>query len=161
MDLTHRILRIASFPSPALHGLNSNTDLPPPRSAQPAPHEVLVNGHVPSLAGLPVLRRFPLYIHAIAITPAGPLGILRSPPQQRRPSPNFRRVGFRITLFEACSAFTARYGLHTRQVTMMTFYTRGFDCFVSSAATPIATGWSDSCRVGISPTEEPRLFTAH
>jgi len=76
-------------------------------------------------------------------------------------APKLRRVGFRIALFEACLAFTTRYGLHTCQVTIMTFYTRGFDCFVSSTATPIATGWSDSCRVGIAPTEEPRLFTAH
>jgi len=102
-----------------------------------------------------------LYRHAIAITPAGPLGALRSLPQRRRPSPCCRWVGSRITLFKACSAFTARYGLPTRQVTIMTFYTKGFDCFVTSAATPIATGWSDSCRVGISPTEEPRLRTAH
>jgi hypothetical protein len=59
--------------------------------------------------------------------------------------------------FEACSAFTARYGLHTRQVTKMTLYTEGFDCFVTSTAAPIATGWSDSCRAGLSPAEEPRL----
>ena len=37
-------------------------------------------------------------------------------PQRRRPSPNLRRIGSCITLFEACSAFTARYGLHARQV---------------------------------------------
>ena len=108
-----------------------------------------------------MLRRFSLCIHAIATTPAESLGALRSLPQRRRPSPKLRRVGFRIALFEACLAFTTRYGLYTCQVTIMTFYTRGFDCFVSSTATPIATGWSDSCRVGIAPTEEPRLFTAH
>ena len=28
----------------------------------------------------------------------------------------FSQVGFRIALFEACSAFTTRYGLHLRQV---------------------------------------------
>ena len=42
-------------------------------------------------------------------TPAGPLGarvVLR--PHRRRPSPNLRRVGSCIALFEACSAF---YGL--------------------------------------------------
>lgn len=43
----------------------------------------------------------------------------------------------------------------------MTLYIRGFDCFVTSTAAPIATGWSDSCRVGISPTERTRLSTAH
>jgi hypothetical protein len=37
----------------------------------------------------------------------------------------------------------------------------GFDGFVTSTAAPIATGWSDLCRVGITPTEEPRLCTAH
>ena len=34
----------------------------------------------------------------------------------QRPSLNLSQVGFRITLFEACSAFTTRYGLHARQV---------------------------------------------
>jgi hypothetical protein len=43
---------------------------------------------------------------SLAITPAELLGSHRSLPQQRRPSPYFSRVGFRITLFEACSAFT-------------------------------------------------------
>ena len=37
----------------------------------------------------------------------------------------------------------------------------GFDGFVTSTAAPIATGWSDLCRVGIAPTEEPRLSTTH
>ena len=31
----------------------------------------------------------------------------------------------------------------------------GFDGFVTSTAAPIATGWSDLCRVGIAPTEVP------
>ena len=42
-----------------------------------------------------------------------------------------------------------------------TLYTRGFDGFVTSTAAPIATGWSDTCRVGIAPTENSRLLTAH
>ena len=37
----------------------------------------------------------------------------------------------------------------------------GFGDFVTSTAAPIATGWSESCRVGIAPTEDRRLFTAH
>ena len=37
----------------------------------------------------------------------------------------------------------------------------GFDGFVASTAAPIATGWSDTCRVGIAPTENSRLLTAH
>jgi len=34
---------------------------------------------------------------------------------------------------------------------------RGFDEFVTSLAAPIATGWSESCRVGFAPTEDRRL----
>jgi hypothetical protein len=56
-------------------------------------------------------------MHADAITPAE----LRSArvvllPSQRRPSRNMGSVGFRGFRFEACSAFTARFGLHRRQV---------------------------------------------
>jgi hypothetical protein len=43
----------------------------------------------------------------------------------------------------------------------MTFYTEGFGRFVTSTTAPIATGWSDNRRVGISPTERTRFFTAH
>jgi hypothetical protein len=37
----------------------------------------------------------------------------------------------------------------------------GFGDFVTSTAAPIATGWSESCRVGLAPTEDRHLFTAH
>ncbi len=43
----------------------------------------------------------------------------------------------------------------------MTLYTRGFSHFVTSMTAPVASGWSDSCRVGLAPTEERRLSTAH
>jgi hypothetical protein len=42
-----------------------------------------------------------------------------------------------------------------------TLFTGGFEDFVASTFTPIATGWSDLCRVGISPTVDSCLFTAH
>ena len=38
-----------------------------------------------------------------------------------------------------------------------TLYTGSFSRFVASTTVPIATGWNDSCRVGISPTERTRL----
>jgi hypothetical protein len=62
------------------------------------------------------------------------------------------RIGLRIVLFEACSAFT--------RVTACTlalspyFVTRlpeGFSHFVTSIAAPVASGWSN-CRVGLAPT---------
>ena len=40
-------------------------------------------------------------------------------------------------------------------------YIEGFSYFVTSITAPIATGWSESCRVGLSPTEKRRLITAH
>ena len=75
--------------------------------------------------GLPVLRRTSLCIHAVASTPAGPLGARVAVFfQRRRPSPADHRVGSRIAVFEACSAFTARYGLHTRGVALRPFTRR-------------------------------------
>jgi hypothetical protein len=43
----------------------------------------------------------------------------------------------------------------------MTLCIVGFDDLVTSFVATIATGWSDPCRVGLSPTEKPRLTTAH
>src|SRR6266404_1824734 len=43
----------------------------------------------------------------------------------------------------------------------MTVYTEGFSRLTPCATAPIATGWSDSCRVGFAPTGRPCLCTAH
>jgi hypothetical protein len=53
------------------------------------------------------------------------------------------------------------YGLHTRQVTCVTFYTEGFSRLTPCATAPIATGRSDSGRVGFAPTRRRCLCTAH
>src|SRR5690242_7873743 len=55
----------------------------------------------------------------------------------------------------------SRYGLHTRQVTKVTLYTEEPSAAPPCAPAPIATGWSDSCRVGFAPTGRPCLGTAH
>jgi hypothetical protein len=54
-----------------------------------------------------------------------------------------------------------RYGLHVRRVPYRTLYTEGFNRFVTSSIAPIATGWSERCRVGFAPTGKQRLGTAH
>src|SRR5262245_18617555 len=55
----------------------------------------------------------------------------------------------------------SRYGLHTRAVTVYRdTLTEGFSHFVTSIADPVASGWS-GCRVGVAPTGERRLCTAH
>ena len=65
-------------------------------------------------AGLPVLLLSPSCPHATAITPAEPAGacVARFPTAGSHRA-FLRRVGFRITRFEACSAFTC-CGLRTR-----------------------------------------------
>ena len=94
--------------------------------------------------GLPVLRLISSCRHAVATTPAGWLGSCRSYcPQQRRPSPFQSRVGSRVTLFEACSAFTHVTACRLAESPMATLYLRGFGNFVTSIAAPMATGWSD------------------
>jgi hypothetical protein len=40
-------------------------------------------------------------------------------------------------------------------------YIESSDRLVTSSIIPITTGWSDSCRVGLSPTEKVRVSTAH
>ena len=62
-----------------------------------------------------MLRHTSSYTHAVATTPAEqPGAFVALLTQLQRPSLIYGQVGFRITLFEACSAFTARYGLHVR-----------------------------------------------
>lgn len=71
--------------------------------------------------------------HAIAITPAEPLVLCRSSRicpglawhQRRRPSRPMCPVGFRIIVFEACSAFTARYGLSACWIAERSIVVRG------------------------------------
>ncbi len=101
-------------------------------------------------------------MHAIANTPAESLGALfaRFPKNDSLPR-ILGRVGFRITLFEACSAFTHVTACILAKPPKVALYTRGFSRFVTSATAPIATGWSERCRVGFAPTERPCLCTAH
>ena len=91
---------------------------PPPQGAGSVPHDTTVGQHrLPATPrGFPCCTQ-PLFRTCRRHYPGGTVGCLRrSLPQRRRPSPKCRRVGFRIDLFEACSAFTARYGLYARRV---------------------------------------------
>lgn len=112
--------------------------------------------------GLPVLQRSSSCMHAIANTPAEPLGALFARfPKNGSLLRIHGRIDFRITLFEACSAFTHVTACILAKSPKVTLYTRGFSRFVTSTTAPIATGWSESCRVGFAPTERPCLCTAH
>ena len=86
----------------------------------------------------------------------------RSLPSRWQPSPFYRRVGFRITRFEACSAFTkvaARMLAEPPMAVLLigVLQTRS----LPPSPAPTATGWSDSCRAGFAPAEGRRLRTAH
>ena len=110
----------------------------------------------------PVLRSISLCRHAVATTPVGPpVGIGSLPGYRRqRPSPGHGRVGSHIEIFEACSAFT-RVTAYLLAESLNDPLHRRLRQHAPSTTAPIATGWNDSCRVGIAPTEDRRLCTAH
>src|SRR6516162_4820439 len=70
------------------------------------------------------------------------------------------RVGLRIVLFEACSAFTRVTACTLALSPIRDTLIEGFSHFVTSMTAPIASGWS-VCRVGLAPTGKRRLLTAH
>ena len=71
-----------------------------------------------------------------------------------------RRVGLRIVLFEACSAFTRVTACTLALSPIRDTHSEGFSYFVTSMPAPVASGWSGR-RVGLAPTGKRRLFTAH
>jgi hypothetical protein len=77
--------------------------------------------------------------------------------QHLRPSLSLSQVGSRVTRFEACSAFTHVTACVLAESPIVTLSIGGFSGFIASTTAPIATGWSDSCRVGIAPTGNRRL----
>ena len=87
---------------------------PPPRPARPAPRGGQVRACHAS-DGASRVASIPL-LHACRRHYPGGTGqcFRRSLPDRCQPSPDFRRVGFRMGRFEACSAFTARCGPHAR-----------------------------------------------
>jgi hypothetical protein len=111
--------------------------------------------------GLPCCVRFPC-VHAVATTPAQRLGAPTSLISPRRISlPRYgSRVGLRIVLFEACSAFTRVTACTLALSPIRDTHSEGFSYFVTSIAAPAASGWSGR-RVGLAPTGKRRLFTAH
>src|SRR5262249_8406850 len=70
------------------------------------------------------------------------------------------RVGLRIVLFEACSAFTRVTACTLALSPIRDTHSEGFSYFVTSIAAPVASGWSGR-RVGLTPTGKRRLLTAH
>jgi hypothetical protein len=63
--------------------------------------------------------------------------------------------------FRGLLSVHARYGLPARGAACATLSIGSFGRIVTSPAAPLATGWNDSCRVGLAPTEDRHLCTAH
>ena len=111
--------------------------------------------------GLPVLRTLSLctcFRHYPGAA-SGRTASLTSPSRVSLPRKG-RRVGLRIVLFEACSAFTRVTACTLAPSPIRDALSEGFSHFVTSIAAPVASGWS-GCRVGLAPTGKRRLVTAH
>src|ERR1700688_427799 len=111
--------------------------------------------------GLPVLRALSLCTCCRHYPGAasGRTASLTSPSRISLPRKG-RRVGLRIVLFEACSAFTRVTACTLAPSPIRDALSEGFSHFVTSIAAPVASGWS-VCRVGLAPTGKRRLVTAH
>ena len=63
------------------------------------------------------------------------------------------RVGLRIVLFEACSAFTRVTACTLALSPIRDTLIEGFSHFVTSMTAPIASGWSEFAGWGLHPLE--------
>jgi hypothetical protein len=97
---------------------------------------------------------------AVATTPAQRLGGFARYPSRVSLPRKGHRVGLRIVLFEACTAFTRVTACTLALSPIRDTHSEGFSYFVTSTAAPVASGWS-GCRVGLAPTGKRRLCTAH
>src|SRR6202790_1639490 len=111
--------------------------------------------------GLPVFRTLSLctWCRPYPGAASGRTASLTSPSRISLPRKG-RRVGLRIVLFEACSAFTRVTACTLALSPIRDTLIEGFSYFVTSIAAPVASGWS-VCRVGLAPTGKRRLVTAH
>src|SRR5207253_123095 len=125
---------------------------PSPQGARPIPHGRPVDRPRPRLGASRVACAFLVYmLSPLPRRSSWGLASLVSPSRISIPRKG-DRVGLRIVLFEACSAFT-RVTACTLALSpyFVTRLTEGFSHFVTSMTAPVASGWS-GCRVGLAPT---------
>src|SRR5262249_11783228 len=147
-------------PPPALPGFRSTADLSVTPARPACPSRASGWPSLTTLRGFPCCVRFPC-VHAAATTPAQRLGVsvAQSPSRISLPRKGCR-VGLRIVLFEACSAFTRVAACTLAPSPIRDTLSEGFSYLVTSIAAPVASGWSVR-RVGFAPTGKRRLITAH
>src|ERR1700732_4648766 len=71
------------------------------------------------------------------------------------------RVGLRVVLFEACSAFTHVAACTLARSPIRDPLSEGFSHFVTSMTAPVASGGSEIAGWAFHPLERCRLSTAH
>jgi hypothetical protein len=119
-------------------------------------------GHALHRPRPPVLRRSPS-AHAVATTPAGPqVGSIRSPGTCDSGLPHLSAGSAPAFAFSR----PARRSLALRPAHSLSrshdpLTSEASDRKVTSTAAPTASGWSESCQVGLTPTEKRHLCTAH
>src|SRR5712671_1920565 len=133
---------------------------PPPRGARPVPHGLPVGHRRPRLGASRVSCAFLVYmLPPLPRRSSWAYASLTSPSRVSLPRKG-RRVGLRIVLFEACSAFTRVAACTLALSPIRDTHSEGFSHFVASMTAPVASGWS-GCRMGFAPTGKRRLVTAH
>src|SRR6267154_6106047 len=125
---------------------------PPPQGARPVPRGLPVGPRSDHALGLPVFRTLSLCTCCRHYPGAasGRTASLTSPSRVSLPRKG-HRVGLRIVLFEACSAFTRVTAYTLALSPIRDTLSEGFSQFVTSLAAPAASGWSVR-RVGLAPT---------
>ena len=135
---------------------------PPPRAAEPAPRGVLVVVHVPHRRGFPFCLSIPLSCMPSSLPRWTPWTSVARLLHRRRPSPLLRRVGFHITLFEACSTFTRVTACMLADSPKGSLSLKCFSPIRYLLEPPqVLPAGATSCRAGITPAEDTRLCTAH
>jgi hypothetical protein len=114
-----------------------------------------------TLATCPVLHQSSSYVHAIVTTPAELLDahIARFPRSGSLPH-IYGGSASASPFSRPCNVYS-RYGLHIRQVTYVTLYTRGFSRRLPVRLLRLLPAGATVRRVGFAPTERPCLCTAH
>ena len=84
----------------------------------------------------------------------------RSLPQRRQPSPNYRRVGFRIPIFEACSTFTLITACMLAWSPSDPLHRR-LQPLLPVLLLRLLPAGAIVCRAGFAPAGRPCLRTAH
>jgi len=97
-----------------------------------------------------VLRATSVCLHADANTPVEPMGCICRFFPHGYGLPRYQGGSASTTcVFEACSTFATRFGLHARSGRPRRPFRGDFDDFVTSIAAPCASGWSDPSPGGI------------